>query len=153
MGALSDEGFDLLFQREGKRNTVYLDSQGKPTVGIGHYDPSLVVGDVWTDEQVADAFAKDSAWVLAAIALVRTLLPQNQFDALFSFIFNIGLGQWGSSTMLRLLNQNASVDQVGAQFDRWHTPPEITTRRNGEKFQFLGTAFHARCDAQGNPVP
>lgn len=148
---LSPQGYDLLVQREAKRNTVYLDSEGKPTCGIGHYDPALVVGDVWTDEQVEAAFRSDSAWTLACLGLVRPPLEQHQFDSLFSFIWNIGSGQWGSSTMLRMLNLAPNAE-IAAQFDRWHSPPEITTRRNGEKFQFMGTAFHARCDSHGNAV-
>lgn len=141
---LSHLGYDLLVQREAKRNTVYLDSEGKPTVGIGHYDPSLVVGDVWTDEQVEAAFKADSAWTLACLALVRVTLTQNQFDALFSFIWNIGQGAWGSSSMLRMLNEGQPLDQVALQFDRWHIPPAIISRRNGEKHQFIGDRFEAR---------
>lgn len=143
---LSSQGYDLLVKREDKRNTVYLDSQKKPTVGVGHFDPTLTVGDVWTDEQVEAAFQSDSAWVLACLALVQNDLQQNEFDALFSFIWNIGAGQWGRSTMLRMLNMEprAPREEIGAQFDRWHIPPEITSRRNGEKAQFLGTAYEAR---------
>ena len=111
------------------------------------------MGDVWTDEQVWDAFRKDSAWVVACLALVTGHLNQNQFDSLFSFIFNIGRGAWTSSTLLRMLNTNTPAAECASQFDRWHIPPEITTRRNGEKFQFLGQTFAARCDAQGNPLP
>lgn len=141
---LSPQGYDLLVKREDKRNTVYADSKGLPTVGIGHMDPTLTIGDVWTDEQVEAAFQSDSAWVLGSLGLIQPPLEQNQFDALFSFIFNIGSSQWAGSTMLRMLNQDAPAEQVAAQFDRWHIPPEITSRRNGEKAQFLGTAFEAR---------
>lgn len=141
---LSSQGYDLLVQREAKRNTVYLDSEGKPTVGVGHFDPNLHVGDVWTDEQVEAAFKADSAWTLACLALVQNHLEQSQFDALFSFIWNIGQGAWGSSSLLRMLNEGQPLDQVALQFDRWHTPPAIISRRNGEKAQFLGTAFEAR---------
>lgn len=140
---LSPQGYDLLVQREAKRNTVYLDSEGKPTCGIGHYDPSLVVGDVWTDEQVEAAFKADSAWTLACLALVKSPLKQYAFDALFSFIWNIGAGQWGSSTMLRMLNEGAPPADIARQFDRWHTPPAIISRRNAERDQFLGNAFEA----------
>lgn len=143
---LSPQGYDLLVQREAKRNTVYLDSEGIATVGIGHVMSSLHVGDVWTDEQVEAAFKADSAWTLACLALVRAPLEQNQFDALFSFVWNIGQGAWGSSTMLRMLNMEPSAPpaEVAAQFDRWHTPPAIISRRNGEKAQFLGVALEAR---------
>ena len=148
---LSTQGFDLLFQREGKRNEAYRDSQGIWTIGIGHTGPEVHEGLAWTDAQVMDAFRRDSAWVLAALALVRVALTQNQFDALFSFIFNIGGGQWGSSHLLAAINAG-DMDGAALQFDRWHIPSEIATRRNGEKFQFIGTAFAARCDSQGNPV-
>ena len=33
---MSQQGIDLLIEREGKRYTVYLDTQGYPTVGVGH---------------------------------------------------------------------------------------------------------------------
>ena len=141
---LSPQGYDLLVGREAKRNDAYLDSKGIPTIGIGHTGPEVHLGLHWTDEQVKAAFDADAAWVLACLDLVRVPLTQNQFDALFSFIFNIGAGQWGSSTMLRLLNGGSSPEEVAAQFDRWHTPPEITSRRNGEKAQFLGTNYEAR---------
>ncbi len=143
---LSPQGDALLGQREGQRNEVYLDTRGIPTVGRGHTGSDVIEGAIWTNEQIADAFAKDAAWVNACLALVTKPLEQNQFDALFSFIFNIGGGQWGSSTMLRMLNEDPrpSDAQIAAQFDRWHSPPEITSRRNAEKAQFLGTNFEAR---------
>lgn len=59
----------LLALREGRRTTVYLDSLGKPTVGIGHLvtdDDGLDVGDTITDDQVDAFFAADSASALAA---------------------------------------------------------------------------------------
>jgi GH24 family phage-related lysozyme (muramidase) len=59
----------LLANREGKRLTVYRDSLGKPTVGIGHLvtdDDGLEVGDTITDADVDAFFARDSAAALAA---------------------------------------------------------------------------------------
>ena len=150
---LSPAGDSLLGQREGQRNEVYLDTRGIPTVGRGHTGPDVIEGAIWTDEQIAEAFQKDAAWVLASLGLVTAPLDQNQFDALFSFIFNIGAGAWGSSTLLRMLNEGAPTNECAAQFDRWHIPAEIAARRNGEKAQFLGTTFAARCDNEGNPVP
>ena len=150
---LSPQGLDLLSQREGGfRLTPYQDSQGIWTDGLGNTHGVIPNGPPITMEKAQEDFARNSAWVLASLALVRVDLEQHQSDALFSFIFNIGSGAWASSTMLRLLNGGSSPEEVSAQFDRWHTPPEITTRRNAEKFQFLGTVFAARCDAQGNPI-
>ncbi len=140
----SDQGLELIKEREGVRNEAYLDSKRIPTIGVGHTGPEVHLGLVWTDEQVTDALRKDMAWVEGSInSKVREPLEQFEHDALASFVFNIGEGQFASSTLLRLLNAG---DHVGAaaQFDRWHSPPEITSRRNGEREQFRGTAFEAR---------
>jgi lysozyme len=59
----------LMRQYEGAKTTVYLDSLGKPTVGIGHLvTPSdkLKVGDVITDAQVSQFFKADGAKAMAA---------------------------------------------------------------------------------------
>lgn len=141
---LSPQGYSLLLQREGKRNEVYRDSEGTLTVGLGHCGPDVHEGEIWTDDAIEEAFQDDQAWVLGCLDAVSAPLEQNQFDALFSFIFNIGAGQWGSSTILRELNAGASAETVAREFDRWHIPPEIIPRRNGEKAQFLGTTFQAR---------
>src|SRR5438093_348408 len=59
----------LLRDREGVRTKVYLDSRGKPTVGIGHLvtpADKLKVGDEITDQQVSEFFKKDSAEAVSA---------------------------------------------------------------------------------------
>ena len=140
----SEHGLKLLHGREGKRNTAYLDSVGVWTIGYGHTGPDVHPGLVWTDEQVEAAFAKDlERFEKAVNEAVKVPLPQHAFDALVSFAYNVGPGAFKSSTLVRLLNAG---DMAGAarQFDRWHIPAEITSRRNGEREQFKGTAFEAR---------
>lgn len=62
------EGFlDHLMHREGYRNTVYADSLGKPTVGVGHLvkpGDNLVIGQRISDAQVMQFLKEDasSAW-------------------------------------------------------------------------------------------
>lgn len=47
---------------EGRRSVAYPDSLGKPTIGIGHYDPTLIIGvTMWTDAQIDAQFAADLA--------------------------------------------------------------------------------------------
>jgi lysozyme len=141
----SEQGLKLLHGREGKRNTAYLDSVGVWTIGYGHTGPDVHPGLVWTDEQVEAAFAKDLERFERAVSeSIRAMpIPQHAFDALVSFAYNVGVGAFKSSTLVRLLNAG---DMAGAarQFDRWHIPAEITSRRNGEREQFKGTAFEPR---------
>lgn len=139
----SDQGLDLLTQREGKRNDAYLDSVGVPTIGVGHTGPEVHLGLHWTDEQVEEALTKDVERFENAVNNgVRVDLPQYSFDALVSFSFNVGVSAFETSTLLRRIN--ASDPGAADEFDRWHRPPEIAPRRTGEREQFKGTAFDAR---------
>lgn len=140
---ISDQGLDLLIQREGKRNEAYLDSVGVWTIGIGHTGPEVHRGLVWSDEQIKEAFAKDIERFENTINdSVHVDLEQFQFDALGSFCFNVGQSAFTSSTMLKAINAG-NWPEAAHQFDRWHIPPEITSRRNGEREQFKGVAFEA----------
>ena len=132
--------------REGKRNAVYLDSVGVPTVGYGHTGPDVQVGDSWSDVRIEEAFAKDLQRFEDAINnSVHKPLTQNQFDALVSFAYNVGVRAFESSTMLRYINAG-EMGAASLEFNRWHIPPEITSRRNAEREQFKGTQFAARID-------
>jgi len=141
---ISPQGLELLMAREGKRNAVYLDSVGVPTVGYGHTGPDVQMGEIWTNERIEEAFAKDLERFENAINDAVTVpLKQNQFDALVSWAYNVGTGAATSSTLIRKINAG---DFEGAEheFDRWHIPEGITSRRNGEKAQFAGSAFEPR---------
>jgi len=139
----SQQGLDLLIAREGKRNDAYLDSVGVWTIGVGHTGPEVHAGLHWTDDQVADALRADLDRFEAAVNTATAALTQHQFDALVSFAFNVGVGAFTSSTLLKNINAKL-FDEAETQFDRWHIPPEITRRRNGEREQFKGTHYVAQ---------
>lgn len=134
---MSDKGLAVLMLREGKRNKAYRDTKGIWTIGVGHTGPEVVEGLVWTDAQVISALQLDIVKCEDAINQnVRVGLTQNQFDALCSFIFNVGVGAFTRSTLLKKLNL-ADLSGAASEFDKWHIPPEITSRRNSEKAQFI----------------
>lgn len=140
---ISDAGLHLLIEREAKRNNAYLDSVGVPTIGVGHTGPEVHLGLTWTDDQVMAALRRDLDRFECAInESVHVEIDQYQFDALVSFAFNVGEGAFRSSTLVKKIN--AGDPDAAAQFDRWHIPPEITSRRNGEREQFKGAALEAR---------
>lgn len=141
---ISDQGLAILIDREAKRNAAYLDSVGVPTIGVGHTGPEVHMGLVWTDQQVMEALRNDlDRFEQAVNGGVTVALAQHQFDALVSFSFNVGVGAFKSSTLVKKINLG-DFAAAAAQFDVWHIPPEITSRRNGEREQFKGTAFTAR---------
>lgn len=143
----SSQGLDLLTERESKRNKAYLDTKGIPTIGVGHTGPEVRLGLEWTDDEVRIALENDVKRCEDAINLYCVHpLTQNQFDALVSFIFNVGVNAFIKSTMLRKLNQG-DFEGASQEFDRWHIPSSITTRRNAEKFQFLGKQYVGRAEA------
>ncbi len=142
----SEQGLELLAAREGKRNEVYLDSVGVPTVGFGHTGPDVHMGDTWSDERIMEAFAADLARFEDAVNFAVTAdIPQRAFDALVSFAYNVGEQALKTSTLVRRIN--AGDPEASSEFDRWHRPPEITSRRNAEREQFRGTRFEARIPA------
>ena len=133
---ISDKGIEAIQQREGVRFVAYKDVKGIWTIGVGHTGPEVVQGLVWNAEQVKSALQSDLKTAMDAInSLVKVTLTQNQFDALVSFVFNVGVGAFSKSTMLKLINQK---DFAGAtlQFDRWNIPSSIIGRRNSERDQF-----------------
>ena len=148
----SEQGLRLILEREGKSLKAYRDSEGYWTIGVGHllsHDKNAdFSGTVWTDKQVNDALAADAGRFEDAVNeavndAVKVDIPQHAFDALVSFAFNVGEGAFKSSTLVRVLIAGDTAG-AAAQFDRWHIPASITSRRTGEREQFKGTAFEAR---------
>jgi lysozyme len=136
---MSDKGLKLLTLREGSRKKAYQDTKGIWTIGVGHTGPEVVKGLVWSDQQILDQLRKDVAITEKCLDdNVVVLLGQDQVDALCSFIFNVGVNAFRRSTMLKFINKGM-MKEAANEFDRWHIPPEITSRRNSEKSQFQGT--------------
>jgi lysozyme len=141
---MSQHGLELLQQWEGFKLNVYKDSAGLATIGVGHLitKPELASGEIviggvsvpyaggLTDQQVLDLLSQDVEPAEQAVNNgVKVPLNQNQFDALVSFTFNVGVGAFQSSTLLKVLNQQ-QYDQVPEQLLRW-------TRAGGKVVQGL----------------
>ncbi len=143
---LSPQGLELLVGREGCRLTPYQDTVGVWTDGYGNTVGVIPNGPPITQVKAEEDFARNLLRFESAInSHVTQHLEQHQFDALVSFAYNVGVGAFEASTLLKCIN-SGQMAEAAAQFDRWHIPPEITSRRNGEKAQFMGTAFAPRID-------
>lgn len=112
-------GLALIKQFEGLRLTAYQDMVGVWTIGYGHTGPEVAPGLAITQDQADQLLSGDLARFEAGVSRLASVpLNANQFSALVSFSYNLGLGSLQSSTLLKLLNQG---DYAGAaaQFPRW----------------------------------
>lgn len=136
----SDAGFALTQQFEGCRLNAYQDSVGVWTIGFGH-TAGVLPGMSCTQEQAEVWLKTDIQWAEHAVnQYVTAALTQSEFDALVDFVFNLGVGNFVHSTLLRLLN---SEDYEGAadEFPKWNRAggkilPGLTARRLAEQEMF-----------------
>ncbi|ECF7068455.1 lysozyme [Salmonella enterica subsp. enterica] len=138
---ISEEGYALLKQLEGLCLRAYQCSGDVWTIGYGH-TLGVRPGDEITANQAAALLRQDASQAACAVKeLVTVPLNQHQFDALVSFVFNIGSGRFRSSTLLRKLNGG---DFTGAADEllRWDHAggqrlPGLERRRTAERALFL----------------
>lgn len=131
---ISEKGFTLIREFEGLQLEAYKDTGGVWTIGFGtiKYPNGISVkkGDMCTIQQAEQWLKNDCKWVDTCLDKnIKVHLNQNQFDALASFVYNIGETAFVKSTMLALLNEN-SLTLAASQFDRW-------VYDNGKKIQGL----------------
>ncbi|AYO54377.1 lysozyme [Acinetobacter wuhouensis] len=120
---ISENGFAIIREFEGLELKAYQDTGGVWTIGIGtiKYPNGNRVkeGDTCTQTQAEQWLKDDCVWVDACLdKYVKVPVSQNQFDALASFVYNIGENAFKKSTMLTLINQN-NLTAAANQFDRW----------------------------------
>ena len=142
----SESGKAFIKSFEGKRLVAYDDGTGVWTIGCGtiKYPNGNAVkkGDVCTDAQVDQYFSNDLVKFENSVnSLVKVPLTQNQFDALVSFSYNVGVANLAASTLLKKLNAK-DYKGAAAEFPKWNKAGGkvmngLTKRRNAEMELFL----------------
>lgn len=143
---ISKKGQDLIKEFESLRLEGYLPTPDDvPTIGWGStsiFGRKVKLNESITVEQAQEQFDKDLEIFEDAINdLVKVTVNQNQFDALVSFVYNIGATNFSKSTLLKLLNQS-KYQEASEQFLRWNKQAGkvlkgLTRRRQAEKDLFL----------------
>lgn len=118
MRTVLPEGVALIKIGEGLELRTYLDTGGVPTIGYGHTGKDVKLGQVITRMQAEDLFALDLQNACADVSRHVPTVTDTQFSALVSFVYNLGVKQFLSSTLLK---KHIAGDYAGAaeQFGRW----------------------------------
>ncbi len=141
-------GFKEIEEWEGLRLTAYKDSGGVLTIGFGHTGPDVKEGMTITRERANELLIEDlkeASW--AVNKGVKVDITQNQFNALVSFAFNVGVGAFLESTALSRLNNKKyeAAAEALTWFNKITNPitkkkevsPGLVNRRKKERELFL----------------
>jgi lysozyme len=116
---ISQEGIALIKRFEGCELEAYLDSVGIPTIAYGRIK-NVRMGDTCTQEQAESWLEEELPEYEGYINdLVKVDLTQCQFDALCSWVYNLGPNNLKESTLLRVLNEG-DYSSVPAEIKRWN---------------------------------
>jgi lysozyme len=123
---LDESGYKLIQEFEGLSLVPYLCSAKVATIGYGNTfypsgkkvtmqdQPINLATAKWMLKETADKFAAD------VDKLIKSKLTQNQFNAIVSFAFNLGLTSLGRSTLLKKVNINPNDPTIAAEFAKWN---------------------------------
>lgn len=120
----SQNCIEIVKHFEGCYLKSYKCPAGVWTIGIGstHWPDgrAVVEGEVCTQDQAESMLLDELTKCAKHLELNKLLLTQSQTDALCSFIYNVGIGAFIKSTLLRIILTNPSDPNISQQFYRWN---------------------------------
>ena len=130
-------GIELIKSFEGCRLTSYRCPAGVLTIGYGHTKSVYPLQKI-TQEQADELLLQDLATFEAGVQhYVKSKINENQFSALVSFSYNLGLWNLQKSTLLKKVNLNPNDKQIELEFYKWNRAggrvlSGLTRRRKAE---------------------
>ena len=144
---ISQKGIDLIKEFEGCKLQAYKCPAGVWTIGIGStlYANGTKVkqGDnLGNVEQAFELLRNTLNSYEKAVNAIGAQLTQHEFDALVCLCYNIGAGNFSSSTLVKMLKSKEPKEETAKQFLRWNKAGGVemaglTRRREAEKKLFL----------------
>ena len=140
---ISQRGIDLIKSFEGLETKAYQDSVGVWTIGYVHTKTAIKGMQITTDQaelMLKEELAEYEGYINDNVTVD---LRQCEFDALVSWVYNLGPSNLRSSTMLKVLN-NGKYNEVPYQMKRWNRAGGkvlrgLTRRREAEARLFEET--------------
>ncbi len=118
MRPIPKQAMEIITRYEGLRTKAYQDSNGIWTIGYGNTQ-GVKEGDTITDEEAEEQlriYLQNLGPQI--IKNVKIPLNNNQYAALLSFAYNVGIGNLENSTLLKLINDK-DTSAIVQQFLRW----------------------------------
>jgi lysozyme len=134
---ISRNGIDLIKRFEGLKLESYLCPAKVWTIGYGHTGKSVVKGMKITEAEAEMLLGIDLEKFEKFLNGLYLNINQNQYDALISFIYNVGPGNFQKSTMLKKIKIDPDDISIRIEFNKWtkakgKTLTGLITRRNAE---------------------
>ena len=140
---LDEKGYKALHDREGLRTKPYLDTRGIPTISLGvTYYPNgrkvTMQDKPLTIEQAGNlATITADKFAFQVDKLLTSKVNQNQFNALVSIAYNIGINGFRTSSFLKLVNKNPNDPKIKEAIMLWTKNKELIGRRKSEVSQYF----------------
>lgn len=162
-------GEALIKKWEGFFSRRYLDPVGVPTIGYGTIQNKklgiyITRGMTVTKDEATQLMRKELRWAEKfVLKKIKVPLKQHQFDAIMSFVYNLGVGNFSRSTLLKKLNRG-DYEGAAEQFSRWVWATDrrmkrrvklrgLVNRRRDEAKMFRGESVARVPDAKVIPLP
>lgn len=143
---ISDEGLSLIKHFEGCELKAYRCAANVLTIGYG--STKGVTEDMEITQEGAEELLQEEMHEYEGYIndMVKVPLEQHQFDAMVSWVFNLGSGNLSSSTLLKKLN-NSEYDEVPEQIKRWNKAggkvlEGLVRRREAEALLFSSKSWN-----------
>lgn len=114
----SQQAYNLIREFEGLRLQAYQCPSGIWTIGYGH-TTNVVPGTAITQLQANLLLQEDITQCENILNKYNLALTQNMYDALISFIFNVGAGNFHCSALLSKIKVNPYDSSICDEFLKW----------------------------------
>ena len=132
----SNQAVDLIKQSEGRQLKAYRCPAGTITIGYGH------TKGVYEGQEINDTMALEMLWqdvktIDLQLSKVNLKVNQNQYNAIVSFVFNLGFGNFLKSTLFDKVTSNPNDPTIRDEFMKWRYAahrelPGLVKRRKAE---------------------
>ena len=117
---INERGLSLIKSFESLQLKSYVCPAGKWTLGYGHTGTDVKPNQTITTAEAEELLLKDiENFNIHIQHLITAQLNENQFSALVSFTFNVGIDNLKSSTLLKKVNSNPSNPTIKNEFLKW----------------------------------